>query len=126
MKSVLEKTIEELLKQDIDGQYTAAINLRYSRFGKKSSIEPDDLVKKTVNIIFSNIEEAEALFKQASFYKDAGFIMKIILKTLKIAQKMLVALLFQSPFRVGIAYNALHVVIKYFERESKKKEMLKK
>jgi hypothetical protein len=34
---------------------------------------------------------------------------------------MLASLLFKSPFKIGIAYNAMHFIIRYIEREMKKK-----
>jgi hypothetical protein len=129
--SILELFTNELLKNDIDGQYAGAIKLYSSKYPQLKKIAfkgttPDDLIKKTTELVLENIIEADFLFKQAEHYKEAGFIMNIIIKTLKIAQKMLAALLFQSPFRVGIAYNALHSVIKFFEQKKKKEELQKK
>lgn len=129
MPDILEFSISKLIENDKTGEYRASVNnlsKRYSKlnFWKTSSKnqDNDEIVDEATKIYVDAILHADSLYKQAEFSKNSGFITKIILKTLKIAQKMLATLLFKSPLKVGIAYNAMHNVIKYLEREMKKKK----
>jgi len=120
--------IKELLEHDINNVYGNCLNVlshKYSRLNtyrvasKKEDV--DDIVMKATLTAIDAVFQADILFKQANFDKEAGMITKIILKTLKIAQKILAGLLIKSPLKVGIAYNAMHNVIKFIEKEIIKK-----
>jgi hypothetical protein len=85
----------------------------------------DPIISDTLKIIINACNEADILYKN-SFKKEAGFITKVIIKTLKVAQAALATMLLKSPVRVAIAYNALHFVIKHLESLEKKSDITNK
>lgn len=124
---IVSMTIDELLENDANNEYRCALSRlsnKYSRFreyrtASKVSVDNDVLVA-TETIIQAALQ-ADNLLKQADFDREAGLITKVIIKTLQVAQKVLAGLLITSPVKVGIAYNAMHNVIKFLEKEMRKK-----
>lgn len=95
----------------------------YSTYIKTASIDNDE--NKALSIMIDACEKADVIYKNA-FQKESGFITKIVIKTLKVAQAALATMLLKSPFRVALAYNALHLVIKKLEEIERKNEILEK
>jgi len=129
VQDILEFTISELLMNDCDGAYRASLSNLSNKYAKlekwriasKKNIDQD--VLNATKIVVEAVSQADLLSKQADFEKNASFLIKIMVKTLKIAQKMLAALLVTSPLKVGVAYNAMHNVIKFLEKSLLKKEL---
>jgi hypothetical protein len=134
--SVQSQLLEYLVKNDIDNQYQTAINQlskKYSfldNYSNKTSSKVDIEVLQSVEI-FANICNDIETIKVAGFSKEKekepelDFYSKAVLKSLKVAQVALLGLLPKSPWKVGIAYNALHFIIKYVEKDLKKKALEK-
>lgn len=136
MTSILQKSIDSLLEFDKNGIYQNHLNHLcgdYSNLAKwktASKVEnPDVDVLKSLEIIIKAASDADFIYKNykiAAKGKGAkGFISKVILKTLKLAQTALAVLLIKNPLKIGIAYNAMHRVIKFLEREMIKKKIRK-
>jgi len=128
LASILEKTISEILSKD-DGEYQAHLNFLSERYPDLKHWKTSSKVKKIDENILKSLEiivkaslDADFLINQKEKFAAGNFLNKIVLKTLKVAQTTLATLLFKTPLRVGLAYNALHMVIKYLEKEIKKKE----
>jgi hypothetical protein len=123
VENILDLCIFELLNNDKEYTYRKALSVlsqKYSRVEKKYIIAKNtnvdsDILEATKIIVEASLQ-ADILLKQSKFVKDATILTKIILKTLKIAQKILAGLLLKSPLKIGIAYNALHNVIKFLEK----------
>lgn len=126
MAILLNKLIDNIVKNDHDGIYTAHI----AHLGNKrpilkkwagKNINDDKTITNVINIAVNAVSEADVLlehYKQAS-EKQATIFLPLIVKTLKIASKALAVMLLTSPLKVGVAYSALHVVIKEFEKRIK-------
>jgi hypothetical protein len=129
VQDIIEFTVSELLQNDQNNMYRSALSdlsKKYSKLEKwktASKRQIDKEVLDATKIVIDAILQVDSLMKQANFDKNASFITKIMIKTLKIAQKILAALLVTSPLKVGIAYNAMHNVIKYLEKSLLKKEI---
>lgn len=127
MNNVLEFSVSELLKNDDEKAYRFALSdfsvkiskLKRWKIANKKNV--DDVVKEATKVYMDAILSVDSLLKQADFEKNSGFVTKVIVKTLKVAQKMLATMLIKNPVKVGIAYNAMHNVIKFLEKEMKKK-----
>ena len=123
--SILSLVISELKR---DNEYHNALSelQQLKRYGfyftVKKNCQISDNVREATKIIVSAAIQVDSLQKQASFNKDASFISKIMLKTLKITQKMLAGMLLANPIKISIAYNALHNVIKFLEKSSLSKK----
>jgi len=124
MSDVLSLIVSELLEKDVDSLYRNSINFlghKYSKLRqwKNASIsqEPDKEILEATKIVIDAAIQFDILCKQSSFEKESGLISNIMLKTLKIAQKVLAGLLLSSPLKIGIAYNAMHNVIKFLEKK---------
>ena len=128
MSTILEKSINEILKND-DGVYQEHLNIlsdRYSNLNQwktsSKNKEIDENVLRSLEIVVKASLDADFLLNQKLKFSAGDFLNKILIKTLKIAQASLATLLFKTPFRVGLAYNALHHVIKFLEKEMVKKD----
>ena len=137
MSFILEKTIETLLDNDKGNIYQSHLNHLCDRYSSLSNWKTasktkdiDKIVMQALEVVVKAASDADFLYKEHSKIAAGGgfkgFITKVILKTLKIAQATLAVLLIKSPLKVGIAYNAMHHVIKYLEREMRKQKLLKK
>ena len=125
-----DKFVANVLQQDQGSFYRDHI----ARLGSTSSAlkkyaaktertEFDSEVLESLKIAFKGLHEAENISISASFEKQSkNFLNKLVLKTLKIAQASLAVLLFKTPLRVAVAYNALQWVIKYLQKELEKAE----
>ena len=135
LTAILEKTINNILKND-DGTYQNHLNFLSSQYlelkkwesaskmASKSDVNED--VLEVLEIVVKASLDADFLLNQRVKFSASDFLNKVVIKTLKVAQTALATLLFKTPFRVGLAYNALHSVIKYLDREMKKKQKLEK
>lgn len=135
MTAILEKTINNILEND-DGTYQNHLNFLSSQYlelkkwesaskmASKSDVNED--VLEVLEIVVKASLDADFLLNQRVKFSASDFLNKVVIKTLKVAQTALATLLFKTPFRVGLAYNALHSVIKYLDREMKKKQKLEK
>lgn len=123
--SILELVVKNLLMHD-NGDYRSALSIlsrKYSQLkvDKIASRRCSKEVLQSCEIVVKAAIKADELSKQ----KTAGLLNKVLIKTLKIAQAALALFLLKSPFRIGLAYNALHNVIKFLEREEKKEKLKK-
>ena len=121
--SIVNLVVENLLLND-NGEYRSALSIlsrKYSqiKIDRVASRRCSKEVMKSCEIAIEAAIKADELSKQ----KTAGLLNKILIKTLKIAQAALAIFLLKSPFKVGLAYNALHNVIKYLEHEEKKEKL---
>jgi len=135
LTAILEKTINNILEND-DGTYQNHLNFLSSQYpelkkwesaskmASKSDVNED--VLEVLEIVVKASLDADFLLNQRVKFSASDFLNKVVIKTLKVAQTALATLLFKTPFRVGLAYNALHSVIKYLDREMKKKQKLEK
>lgn len=130
MADILELAISELLKNDKDKLYRNALSFLASKHSKLKKWKTaskvanvDQQVLEVTKLIVSVALQADAMLKQASFEKEAGFIWSIMMKTLRITQKILAGLLVMSPWKVGVAYNALYNVIKILDKNKLKKKI---
>lgn len=127
MSDALEFVVSELLENDIESLYQSSLNSlsnKYSRLKNwktASKVQEDALVLEATKIVVDAAIQFDFLSKQSNFEKESGLITNIMLKTLKIAQKILAGLLLKSPLKIGIAYNAMHNAIKFLEKGIKKK-----
>ena len=128
MSDVLDLIVSELLENDVDNLYRYSLGYlgqRYSRLNKLRIAtikeEPDKYVLEATKVLIDAAIQFDTLYKQSNFEKESGLITNIMIKTLKISQKILAGLLLISPLKVGIAYNALHNVIKFLEKKKVKK-----
>ena len=128
MSNILQNLIQDLLKNDIDNCYQRHLNFLSKKNHQLKQWETslkigkiDDNVLEALKIVVNAGIESQIIQKYSSFNKDAGLINKIMLKSLKIAQKILAVLLLQSPFKIGIAYNAMQNVIKFLQKQMKTK-----
>lgn len=128
MSDVLDLVISELLENDVDNIYRSSLNSlgqRYSKLSRWKTAsklpEPDEEVLEATKVMIDAALQVDTLCKQSNFEKDSGLINNIMLKALKIAQKILAGLLLKSPLKIGIAYNAMHNVIKFLEKQTKLK-----
>jgi hypothetical protein len=127
---LLDKFTEYVFAQDTNGYYRDHIACLSKDFvglqkfaSKTERTEFDADTLQALKIAIIAIQEAEEIQKNAAFEKESkNFLNKLLLKTLQIAQKSLALLLFKTPLRVAIAYNALHWVIAYLSKELKKSE----
>ena len=124
---ILDFFVSELLshdKNDLYGEYINVLSSKFNRIKKYKTASKKDVVDKEmlkiIESVFNSVQQADILYKQASFGKNSAFLTKVVLKTLQVAQKMLAGLLIKDPFKIGVAYNAMHNVIKYLEKELKK------
>ena len=144
MQNLHKLAFDYLIKNDIDYSYQKAINklaidhsilLDFNKhIASNSGVDP--AVLKATEIVIEAFNDVDKIFKivAAEPKKEdeeepkLSFFTRAVIKTLKTAQALLVGLFPQSPFKIGIAYNALHFVIRYVENEMKKKarEKLKK
>jgi len=126
MLQIFEATIQQLLEQDYNGDYKKSLSelsSKYSRLMKYKNAslnKADPIVLEACEIVLQTISKVDALYKQSNFDKESGFITNIMIKTLEVAQKLLSTLLVKSPMKVGVAYNAMHNVIKFLRKEMKK------
>lgn len=129
-----DKFVDYVLQQDKDNYYRDHIthlsnNLsvlkKYAVKSDRTEYDTDTL--EVLKFAFKSIHEAENIYATAGFEKQSkNFLNKLVLKTLKIAQASLAVLLFKTPLRVAVAYNALQWVIKYLQKEMEKIEKEKK
>jgi hypothetical protein len=127
---LVEKFTNYVLVQDKDNYYRDHIAhlsdsfvglKKYASKTERTEFDVDTL--QALKIAYKSLQEAEEMTKNSAFEKESkNFLNKLLLKTLKIAQASLGLLLFKTPLRVAIAYNALHWVIKYLDKELKKQE----
>lgn len=134
MGSIMSKNIEiadmllkELVAHDADWSYQKSLSVLSSKYNSlheyktASKEEVDEIVLEATRIAYDAVQQADFLLKQSNFEKESSLLTKIVLKTLKVAQKMLAGLLLKNPLKVGIAYNAMHNVIKFLEKQLKEK-----
>ena len=123
---IFELSVKELLKNDFNNLYKnhlSHLSNKYVKLKKwfktANKIEEDEIVLEATKVFLENVLHADQFLKQTHFEKKSKFVTKIIIKTLKVALKILAGLLLKNPFKVGIAYNAMHNVIKHLEKELK-------
>ena len=126
---ILEKTVGYLIDDDEYRCHLAYLRKEFPKLRRWSvelpkNFTPNNDILESTRLVINASIEADCIYNQAimdkSFNKQASFISKIIIKTLKIAEKALALLIFQNPLKVGFAYSALHQVIKFFEKQLKK------
>jgi len=132
MSDIIQIVTSNLLENDVDGLYRQSLSLlsnkdsRLKKFKIASTKVQDEHVLEATKVVIDAALQVDSLLKQANFEKESmGIIKSLVLKTLKIAQKILAGLLLLSPLRVGIAYNAMYNVIKYFEKRFTKSDIKK-
>jgi hypothetical protein len=139
--SVKHQIFAQIIDNDVGHVYQSAINELSKKHislncfvnSKVVSKCDDEHVLNAVELIANvcnEIDECEQLTKTATEKKDEpepemDFYTKAVLKTLKVAQTMLIGLMPKSPWKIAIAYNALHFTIKYVEKEMRAKALEK-
>ena len=121
---IFEQTVEDILSSDSSNDYQIALNrlaFKYPhlrRWAKKVEGDVNFEVLNALEIVVRAGMDADGMQGMSKSIKTAGFINRMMIKALKIAQKILAVLLLKSPFKIGIAYNALHNAIKFLELQA--------
>lgn len=125
MNDILAKIIED----DFELDYQRHINIlskkhKYLKKWASSDVHlsPDPVITEALETIFKT---CSYINKESILQKESGLIFNVALKALKIAQGILAVLLLKDPIRVGIAYTALHSVIKTLQKDKNDKELKK-
>jgi hypothetical protein len=83
------------------------------------------LVKASLEADFIYENETKLAAKKEKKPPVKGFVNKLVLKTLKVAEGMLAIMILKNPIKMGLAYNALHFAIKWLEEDIRKKQQKK-
>ena len=134
---ILAMVASEILRNDSDGEFRQIISTLSPKYHKlnrlvsglkmahaNGTVKIDKNVSKAIETVLAAAIEADNLKRSSigGMKKEADkFLSKLIIKTLKIAQKTLAMLLVLSPMKIGVAYNAMQSAIKFLEKELLKK-----